>query len=574
MAQPNKINPLLNKYPGGVDRGTEGYPPGYDLWTPRKGFQVELVGDQDDGPTEQYTIIRSPLYGDHLIPLHLPLGKLGNFGGIFNQAVRSDLFARGLDISQLTKLENSATIPNTQDFFRAQTTELVLLYSLVIQRNEHLGLTEDDLYEQVMNQMYEDLLHYLLSHGLEINFDGWNSTQESSTKMGGLVVSAAMPELLENGQLKSLNQNTGEFTLNKKLDYISSKKEGYKNAPGLDFDKWHYTMTEIAAWFADYEDPEIHRLILEASNPEAADIDGEGNLYFKDPEVALFFSKCYLLLTTEHWNEIMQRIQIFAGNQAFNLAVLKRKLKTMYDTDGRPIDSNETANPVSYAYGIDSDLDDALSDMVCDGDRYANVLKELLNTVGMQERQRFIRNKRPTYADFLKDPYASDYPNATGLISSGNGHDFSFGLSSPSVDVRPVDETHKSFHEAKAKGVLPIFNNGTTEFILTTLKVRSIDPMVKDNNGNIIRLSDLYSARYRKLLDAHRKIHTQPMNVELMLSQAYMDTMKNGYLQTEAGMKNLMHRPPLSVDGMRRTIGGAASRAVGIAEGRGSLIVR
>lgn len=557
----------IQKYPGGVLRGVNVQDGGYALWTPHYGCQFEITGDLQDSPTQRHVLVRSPLYGDHLFSPELSLGDFKAFGSVINRAVRTPLFERALDISQLTKLQSSATIANTQDFYRAQTLELVMVYAQVIEKAKAIELSEEDIYEQVINQLYEDLLHFMLSHGLEIHFKGWNSDQTASTKMGGLVIPAAMPDLIDTPDMRSLSLANGTFGLSKDFDFISAKRPEDGSAPGLDFDKFHYTMTEAALWFADYDDPQLHELIIRASRPDAVDISSDGQLYFKDAEVALFFSKAYLLLSTEHWNDVMQRLQIFAGNQAYSLAVIHRRLRSMFDADGHPIDSGETMNPECYAYGVDSDLDAALAEMVQEGDEYAYILQELLKTVGMQERNRFMGNKRRIYAEFLKDMHAVDYPNSSGILGKNKGYNRDFGLESFMFEIKVMEHTDKT----NKMGVLPILTNRSSRFGLDTLKVRSIDPLVRTSNGTLMKLTE-YLPRYKTILDQHEIVHNTPLSISLMLNRNYIGMMKRGYQDTQRQFGELMRRPHLSTDKMRPLILGAAKRAKSIAKKRGVLV--
>jgi len=557
----------LERYPGGELRGVNVQDGGYALWTPHRGFRLELTGEIGDPPSQQYAVMKSALYGDHMFSTDQELRGF-KYGEFINRALRTPLYERGHDVSQLTKLASSATIPNTQDFFRSQTLELTHLYATVIGRANHIELSEDDIHEQTANQLLEDLMHYLLSHGLEIHFQGWNSQQLMSTTMGGLVIPAAMPELMDTPYLRSLDMQTGSFRLTKEYDFISAKKEHGK-PPGIDFDKLHYTPTEGALWFADYDDPKIHDLLLAISDPNAVDITSDGYLYFKDPEVALGFSKLYLLLTTEHWNDVMQRLQIFAGNQAFSLAIVKRILRSMKSDDGHPIDSGVTMNPESYAYGIDSDLDMALQEMVQEGDEYANVLQELLKTVGMQERGRFINNKRRVYAEFLKDPHATEYPNATGVLGKKDGYNRDFGPPSPMFDIKVLKRRPSS---KLPRGVMPVLTDKSSRFVLDTLKVRSVDPLVR-HRGKIIRLSECMP-RYQKILEQHEVIHSAPVSVDIMLNPDYTRVLKRGYESTKIDFDQLMTREQLGPDKMRQLILGSAKRAKAVASSRGVLVER
>ncbi len=555
----------LNRYPGGALRGVNVQDGGYALWTPHRGFQLELAGDIQDPASQQYALMRSNLYGDHMISVDQTLRSF-NYGEFVNRSLRTPLYERGHDVSQLTKLTSSATIPNTQDFFRSQTLELTHLYATVISNAKHLELSADDIHEQTANQLLEDLMHYLLSHGLEIHFQGWNSQQLLSSTMGGLVIPAAMPELMDSPFMRSLDMKTGTFRLSKEFDYISAKKENGR-PPGLDFDKLHYTPAEAALWFADCDDSEIHDLILAVSDPKAVDITSDGYLYFKDPEVGLAFSKIYLLLTTEHWNDVMQRLQIFAGNQAYSLAVVHRILRSMKTDDGHPVDSGVTMNPESYAYGIDSDLDAALQQMVQEGDEYANVLQELLKTVGMQERGRFINNKRRVYAEFLKDPYATEYPNATGALGKNDGYNRDFGPPSPMFDIKVLEQRRGS---RGPRGVMPVLTANSSRFVLDTLKVRSVDPLVQ-YNGKIVPLSECMP-RYQKILDQHKVIHSAPVSVKIMLNPDYTKVLKQGYETIKVAFDQLMTREQLGPDKMRQLILGSARRAKAIAKTRGVLV--
>jgi hypothetical protein len=551
----------FEKYPGGVVREPMAGSEGYDLWTAHKGFAVLLHEGNERKP---WLEINSPLYGNVPVTSDDATGFSG-CGEFVNYVVRSSLGIRGFDVSQLSKTTSSSTIPNAQYFKRIQTTELVHLYNEVMERSG-LKLTEEARRQHVAYQLLEDLFHYDFSHGLELPFQGWSGPQTASTSAAEYLLKAS--GLIDRFPwLKGMIAKNGALEPGMKLDCLDAQKDPETGVPGFDFDKLHYVPSEIALWFADYESPALHELLLRAASPEAVFLNDQGELVFKDIDVALFLSKCLLLLSTEHWNEIMQRMQIFAINEAFLLSVRSRSLAQMTLSDGRPVDGGETIDPRSYVYGGDSSLDHSLLALVQKGEPYAVLLTEILKTVGMQERGKFLHNKRPVFADFLTDHGARDFPSSIGLLVQEPGHKRKYGLVSPYYNITALDPSTTE----KLSSPLPVFEKNKTAFTLTTLKYRSIDPLVRAN-GKDVRLSAI-SATYAGIMRQHAQVHRAPMQVELVISDEYKRCLRSGHSENKKFLDEQCKKPRVSVDMQRLILKGVAERTKAVSITRGLLTV-
>ena len=86
------------------------------------------------------------------------------------------------------------------------------------------------------------------------------------------------------------------------------------SAPDMCVDRLQYTLHEMLLWFDGSESSEadeIRQLLADIATLKDIDIDDEGRMVFKDIDQAHLLAKGYSLLSTEHWNEPVNRIQLY-----------------------------------------------------------------------------------------------------------------------------------------------------------------------------------------------------------------------------------------------------------------------
>jgi hypothetical protein len=111
--------------------------------------------------------------------------------------------------------------------------------------------------------------------------------------------------------------------------------------PDINADRLQYAIAEMLLWF-DHEaaQPEIRETVRRLCSLDNFDIDDDGNMVFKDQEIARLFAKGYLLLATEHWNDPINRVQLHLLIHATQRVITKRRIDWMAE-----IDKNETRKP-------------------------------------------------------------------------------------------------------------------------------------------------------------------------------------------------------------------------------------
>jgi hypothetical protein len=340
-------------------------------------------------------------------------------------------------------------------------------------------------------------------------------------------------------------------------------------SPDLCMDRWQYGVEESRLWFAggseDANIQEVQKMILETGNMHSVQILEDGRFAFKDIELARIYSKSYLLLSTEHWNDPVNRVQLHLLIETMKHAIVARKYEFMDD-----IDIGISRNPSNYSYAIDSDVDAVLMSDIDERDDFVYATRSLLRPISSQERERFIRYKQRQYAQFLTDEKATDYPSE--ILDQAT---VDFGP--PSAHVRILHngvEEPQNLNEARNNAAMVSKKNGDTKtFHLAPLKNRYVDPLVITDNG-ARRLSEI-DKNYKKILEQQQRVQATSLDVKFFLSDIFDQHLVNGRERNGKAFEELQKSTDnLSRDQLRHQIEDAADRAEDIAMRIGLISVR
>ncbi|MGB4758652.1 MAG: hypothetical protein WBP26_01220 [Candidatus Saccharimonadales bacterium] len=460
---------------------------------------------------------------------------------------------RAHGISQLCKLDTIATIPNTGSLNR-MSGHIADLMVVVDSFADRLRFSKDQRLAAQLLVSQDDKAHWAGSHATELIVQGFGGPEsQHQFNWQQLAVLGGTAGVLKKHQV-AYDPKTmllPDVALPKFLD---------AEAPDINPDRWQYTLAEALTWYdTDNASTSMRERVRDLCSLDKIEISDDGQMVFKDVSDALLFSKIYLLLATEHWNNPINRVQLHLYIQAAQSAIVKRRMPWMRD-----IDKGQTRHPVYYLNCIDRDILDALSTEDGKRDDFMYAIGNALYPIAAQERRRTIDYKLPEFISFLLDESAQDYPSE---YLYPRRVDFGPPSSQVSVHMRPAKETDP-------KGKLPVFNEGTDaiSYTLRPLKNRFVDPLVK-HNGQIVRLSEA-CAQYKSLLDQQQSLQAMSVEVELAFAGAFREIFKAGVRESDERFASTSDYPPMTKDQKRRVVEGAAQRAVRYAVGAGTVVIK
>ncbi len=514
----------------------------------RAGLHIPADEDPNTVYTTGATVQRVTDTGKFLFVEDPQLGSftLGGPSTPYERLVYDLMTTPGLDrsdgVSQLCKDESSATIPNTALFTRK--SGMIALAGMAEYFAGRTGMSEEQKVALMLEVALDDRAHMDYSHATELWLQGWGGRENKHEEL--------WPEYAEHGGESNVLRAHG-VVFDESLRMPGIKLPAWANAeaPDLDLDRLQYTVAELLLWFDHDGSPEdVRQFIRQICSLDNFGIDADGHLAFKDKETALIFSKGYLLLATEHWNDPINRMQLYLQIQAAQRLVIKRRFPWMDE-----IDKGQTRRPEWYFYGVDQDIVDALNENHGHTDPTLYAIHGVLNPIASAERKRFFRYKGREYIGFLRDEQARDYPSE--FLSPKR---VEFGLSHPSVAITMTASTEG---ERRTATKMPLLNTSPANditYTLLPLKNRYVDPRILRADGSSIRLSEV-DANYAALLHEQQELQAMKTNVELVFAGGFRGQFIGGIRANENDFDKLAGNPDFTADQKRRMIEMAARRA-------------
>lgn len=494
-----------------------------------------------------YLSVESPLLGEY--PIY---GRPED--ALFTDLIRSPLGWRSFAITQLSKDVSHTTIPNTASFIRAGhvTDSREITHRLARDMD---ATDEQKLGWQIYAQV-TDYSHGPFSHATDIVFEGHGG--------GERFHEVRMPDAFQHGGInRVLEQHNVVVDTNGVMPGIELPPWVECESPDINVDRFQYGPQELDLWFAGEDvDPRVQEAVKNASSLDNITILDDGRMAFRDIESARVFSKGYLLLGTEHWNDPVNRVQLHLLIETIKRSIIKRRLPFMDD-----VDLGVTRNPESYSYAIDADVIEATRTRRGHRDDFMYAVRSLLSAIGKQERERFIEYKREQYAQFLLDDQAIEYPSE--IL---NDHLVDFGPPSTHVEISVI----KVGDEVKGRQTAAQLVQDDVEGIkyhLPPLKNRYVDPPVLLRNGTSKRLSEL-DPNFARIKDEHQAIQAASLSVRLVLAKDFEEGIRNGITANAIEFEEKRKDRSLSPDQLRHEIEGASQRARDVAVKAGHLVLR
>lgn len=493
---------------------------------------------------EKFLMIEDPMLGDFIVG-----DRRDN--GLYYDYLTTANASRSGGISQLCKDQATSTIPNNASLTRRwHVNGLVGMVDHIADRLEVDDVTRLGYHLATSG---DDQAHAEFSHGVEQVLQSWGGPENFHEDM--------WPLIAELGGTADVLRKHG-VTFDQNILIPGIELPGWINAkhPDVSADRLQYAVTELLLWFDhDGAPADIRECVRSICSMDNIVITDDGDMAFKDTDTARRFSKGYLLLTTEHWNEPINRVQLHLIVQAVQRAIVKRRISWMDQ-----IDRCETRQPVSYMYGIDQDIVDAMHTGPGNTDDFMYAIRSALYPIAMQERKTFVDYKMREYAAFLLDDKARDYPSQ---YMEPKRVEFGPPASQVAITLSPAlpDQQPEKLPQLdrNAEGI---------RYMLRPLKNRFVDPLVM-RPGGLVRLSEL-DPNYKKLLAEQQQLQRMNTTVELAFAGAFEDVFKEGVRENEADFDGLTERSDMTDDQKRKIIEISAARADRIAINAGTLVLK
>lgn len=493
---------------------------------------------------ERFIVVEDPWLGDEVItsPLSYDFFTTPNM-------------QRVMGVSQLCKSTETSTIPNLADFTRAWG--LFGQHLLIERILQTQPVTED---ERVAYHLYaegDDQAHLIWSHALELAVQRWGGPENyHETKW---------PEVAElGGTTRILDKHNVKHDALVHVPGIAIPRWVASEKPHIDVDRFQYIAAEGLLWFDhDRASPEVRERVRAALDPSNVEITPDGFMAFKNVEDALVTSKIMLLLSTEHWNEPINRTQLHLQILSAQRSIVERRLPWMDQ-----VDKGQTRKPEYYLHAIDGDYLDAMKMGLGQRDDFLYVIRNCLTAIALEERDRFVTYKLPQYEAFILDDYARDYPTE---FLPPKRVEFGPAPSSVSTSTVPYTEELKMRNgEAKLPRINP--EEPGIQYTAGPLKNRYIDPLVRCRDG-YRKLSEL-NPEYQQLLREQQLLQKLAIVVKLVFAEEYTEAFKRGLHHTEAHFDSVIARPEMTHDQRRRVIELSAERARKAALQAGTLVLK
>lgn len=496
--------------------------------------------------TPRYIGVEDPWLGDFVITDQLMID--------FHT---TPLAYRATAISQLCKSRESSTMPNLASFTRE--AGLIAQNHLVEYFGTKQGLSREEILAIHVATQGDDQAHTAFSHELELAIQKWGGPQNYHE-----VIYPHIADL--GGTTAVLKKHNVQYDEDIRVPGFKIPEWAHAtNRKDLDIDRLQYIATEAFLWFDhDYVHPEARRKVKEALQLENFEITDEGKLAVKDAAHALVISKLFMLFSSEHWNDPINRAHLHLGIHGVQRSVLTRRLAWMEE-----VDRGETREPSSYFYGIDQDFTDALETGPGHADDFVYLISNVLNHSGMEERRRFMDYRLAEYSRFILDDAAENYPSE--YLEPKR---VEFGPTSSIVSTEAVeltDEQRERIENVKIPKLEDADDN--LSYIAGPLKNRYIDPLVRTASG-YKRLSEVRVDTYKKLLHEHQYLQSLGIKVTFAFTAAYAEEFREGMSRNDKEFEGLTAHSEMTRDQQRRVIELAAERAKKLSQAAGTLIIK
>lgn len=495
--------------------------PMYMFSQPRIGtpfFETEFIENSYFEYDKGVFRIVDPIWGIH---------EIGKEEGdeVLLELLKNPLVVRSMAIEQLTLDRLTETIPGAAEFPRWD--HLWGSVAFIRLKTKNMKLEPRERLTLQLRAFVSDLAHTAYSHLGDWIFQGAGGPEnQHDIELVHLLEVSGVNEILRKQAI-----SPEEVIFPDTTDWIEAPQ------PELCVDRVDYGAREIRRWL------DLAVGVHFAAHPDAFIVTEDRKLVMKSHRQALNFAKAFMLLPTEHWGEPVHKLQLF----------LKQELvKRIFCSDETALAASDMGrldqfHPRDYMYTIDADITQEMRF----NDPFLNIVRPLMEDIGLSKRRIFAWQRRSELASFFSDYGPGNFPDP--LKNYGESYTKSMPLIPSNIEILPVDDPDSyPAYQTDSRGM---------NILLGPLKPRWVDPLYYDDDGNLQRLSETDS-NYKNLLSQQALVMSQSYIAKLSLNKKAKKIVKDGFDQNGVEWPEVLQRPRMEEDRFQRVITKMASYAL------------
>ncbi len=483
-----KVDPFLDKIIM-YDGPTGQYDPSYILVNPYEASAYRLETDRiqiHDAVWGKATIGAEP--GD----------------GVFFALLDHPVIRRLQGIEQLTLPQEMSTIPGTSQFSRWEHAWGSVVLTRRLAEPLRLDPREQRVHE--LRALLSDSSHWAFSHlGDWILQGSGGSEDEHDQEQRDFLIKTGVAEILEQ-----FGHSLDEIlVLSDKENWVEAK------SPDLCVDRVDYGAREILRWLT--RTPELKHTIQDFP----FFVDSQDRLVMTSEKAAMLFTKAYLLLGSEHWQEPAHRLQ-----ERLLEEMVKHSLVYQEPMFMQPVGNAQHFHPRDYLMSVDTDFKPAMHTT----HSLQWILYDLACAIGRSKRL-IHRQIRASELDLFLQFDHIDFPDP--LVST-------YGAS----QQHPLQPINIEFTTAEVPEKVTDFNQSehAVDFWLPALKPRNIDPLFQATDGTIQRLSQA-NPRMGEIMAQHQAVLSRSYVARIYMNHDYTRLVKTGLQDVEQQWPQQLNNP-------------------------------
>lgn len=446
---------------------------------------------------------------------------------VFLDLVGNSAIARLQGIEQLTLPKSMTTIPGTSEFSRWEH----VWGSVVLTRKlgERAGIKHAELRRQELRALLSDVGQWAFSHLGDWIFQGMGGPEDAHD--------LRQAEFLSRIGIKDIVEDNG-YDLDSLL--VQGQEDDWVecDSPDLCVDRIDFGAREVLRWLGG--EPDLNRLKDNSNHSMPFEIDGDGRVVMESKGIAKLFTKAYMLLSTEHWQEPVHRLQLQLLQEIVKYAVVHDDVTMMSWPD------YGMYHPKDMLMSVDDDFTASMH-MV---DSHQWLFHDITSEIGRSRRNIFRMIRADELFSFLRDDAAEEMPDPILGTSWQSRH---HPIMPSRVEIIPV-QTVSDVDDFDQ-------NPYAIDFELPPLKARWIDPLYKDTDGKIKRLSEEDDA-VAALLAHQKELMSRRYVGRLLLNPQHREILKTALEENRTGWQEAQSRPPMPDATFRRNFETAAGLGI------------
>jgi hypothetical protein len=457
--------------------------------------------------------IKDPVWGECLI-------ENKGYDRIWFKLAQNPLVKRSAAIEQLTLGPEFSTMPNTGYFSRWEHIwgSVVFVRKMIEKHGQELELDDRQKIILQLRTFLSDLGHTAFSHLGDWMFQGKGGKEDQHDQdLAELLRVSGVAEILAEFDIA-----VEEVVFPNIVDFVEAP------SPDLCTDRVDYGLREMNRW------QQLFAHVWHTKYPDMFAVTEDSQLVMTSERAARQFACSFALLSTEHWGEPVHRLQ---------LQLLEELVKRSFTDDHQLMGESlglQPRHPRQWMYVID---DDFLTNTHT-GDRFMWVVRDLMESIGKQQRNIVIKSRGEGIGKFLRGHGA--FPMPGHKLSGWHGH---FPQHPNNVQIIPVSDPQ----EVSDFGDNPY----TVDIFLPRLKPRLVKPKYIAADGSLQRL-DEHDPEMAEVYAGQQRAMQQASVARIVTTTEYKRIIERGMRRNREEWPQLLELPPMHAEEFKRLLGSAA----------------